>query len=123
MQFQPFQTSQQLPTQTAISQSLPAPVGGWNARDPLESMPVTDAVTLTNVFPSTRTVDLRKGYREHADGMGSGAVETIVEHVDGDGTKYLLAAANSNIYDATTFGGSATSEGSGFTNNRWQTVL
>jgi len=42
--------------------SLPAPVGGWNARDSLANMDETDAVTLENYFPTVSSVVLRGGY-------------------------------------------------------------
>ena len=34
---------------TAIA--IPAPVGGWNARDSLDAMPPTDAIKLVNWIP------------------------------------------------------------------------
>jgi len=42
--------------------SLPAPVGGWNARDSLANMESTDAVILDNLFPTVSSVNLRGGY-------------------------------------------------------------
>src|SRR5439155_1006380 len=55
--------------------SFPAPVGGWNARDSIGDMDKLDAVTLTNFFPGTTSVQLRQGYGRHADGF-TGPVET-----------------------------------------------
>ena len=49
--------------------SLPAPVGGWNARDALANMAPTDAVTLDNLFPGVSSVMLRGGYIRHATGI------------------------------------------------------
>ncbi len=48
----------------AVSQpvSLPAPTGGWNARDGLTAMGPLDAVTLTNWFPATTECQLRFVY-------------------------------------------------------------
>lgn len=40
---------------------IPAPVGGWNARDPLHAMPETDAVSLLNYFPDVSNVKPRGG--------------------------------------------------------------
>lgn len=40
---------------------IPAPVGGWNARDPLHAMPETDAVSLLNYFPDVASVKPRGG--------------------------------------------------------------
>lgn len=109
---------------SAVAQSLaiPAPIGGWNTRDPLDLMADTDAIRLTNYFPDTTGVNLRRGFRVHATGMGSAAVETVAEHVGATGTRKLIACANGNIYDATTYGAAATSLASGFTSNKWSTV-
>lgn len=101
--------------------SLPPPVGGWNTRDPLDAMAPTDAVVLDNWFPTTGSVKLRKGYADSGvTGMGSGNVDTLAEYHSG-ATRHLLAAANGNIYNATS-SGAATSLGSGFTSNQWQTA-
>lgn len=113
---------QEVVTEQAQSYTLPPPVGGWNARDPLDAMAETDAIGLVNMFPDTGVVRLRRGFREHADGMGSDPVETVAEFSAADGTKYLVAAANGNIYDASTLSASATSLGSGFTSDKWQYV-
>ena len=40
---------------------IPAPTGGWNARDPIASMPETDAVSLINFFPAVASVKPRGG--------------------------------------------------------------
>ena len=41
--------------------SLPAPVGGWNARDSFASMKEDEAVSLVNLFPSTTAVEMQIG--------------------------------------------------------------
>ena len=48
------------------SQSFPAPVGGWNARDALAEMKPTDAIYLDNWFPRTSYVEIRGGSSDHA---------------------------------------------------------
>ena len=98
--------------------SIPAPMGGWNTRDGLDSMPPSDAVQLDNWIPGVGEVKVRWGYASHVTGMGSSNVDTLAEYHSGT-TRKLLAFANGNIYDATT---TNTSIGSGFTNNQWQTV-
>ena len=108
---------------TEISHSMPAPIGGWNARDAIDLMPPQDAVRLINLVPNASSVDIRKGFREHSTGLGSSVVETLAEFVGADGTKKLIGMANGNWYDATTFEGTATSLGSGFTSNQWQTIM
>src|SRR6266481_865718 len=63
-------------TQRSRSVIIPAPVGGWNARDSLGNMDKADAVTLTNFWPGTNSVILRKGYTQHATGLNA-QVETL----------------------------------------------
>lgn len=106
----------------AYSRALPFPVKGENSRDPILEMDPSYALRLRNVFPRGNYGEIRKGYRTHSTGLGSGAVDTLVSHNGADGTDVLLAGANGNIYNATTYGGTASSLGSGFTNNRWQTA-
>jgi len=56
--------------------AVPAPVGGWNSKSPLASMPETAAVQLKNWFPQPGYVEVRKGFKWHSWDIGS-AVKTI----------------------------------------------
>ena len=47
--------------QVSESFSLPAPVGGWNARDSAANMSELDATILVNWFPETTDIRVRKG--------------------------------------------------------------
>lgn len=96
----------------------PPPVGGWNARDALTAMPPTDAVTLDNFYPDSSKVTTRKGYSEHATGVGAAAVETLFEY-NGASGRVLLAASSTALYDATS-AGAATSLKTSLSNGRWQ---
>lgn len=40
---------------------VPAPTGGWNARDPLHAMPENQAIELVNYFPEGSDVQIRGG--------------------------------------------------------------
>jgi hypothetical protein len=51
---------------TAITASLPSPIGGWNARDSLAEMNPLDAVQLTNFYPTPTDVTMRKGYTRYS---------------------------------------------------------
>lgn len=102
----------------AFPTSIPAPVGGWNTRDGLDVMPVEDATLLDNWHPGIGSVAVRSGYQPHSTGM-TGNVDTLAEYSAG-AVRQLIAAANNNIYDATL--SPASSIGSGFTNNQWQTA-
>lgn len=56
---------------------IPAPVGGWNTRDSLAAMPAIDAQEIVNFFPTSTSVDLRKGYSEQATIRASGGTVDI----------------------------------------------
>ena len=83
--------------QTAQTVSLPAPVGGWNARDSIAAMPPFDAVIMDNWFPDTDYVKVRKGYTNHVLGI-TGQVESLMQYSSGTMRK-LFAAATTSIYD------------------------
>lgn len=100
--------------------SLPAPVGGWNARDALANMAPTDAVTLDNLFPGVSSVSLRGGYSQHVTGI-SGQVQTLMTY-NGGATDKMFAIAGGNIYDATTAGAVGAAVVSGLTNSQWEYV-
>ena len=103
----------------AVSQpvSLPAPTGGWNARDGLTAMGPLDAVTLTNWFPGTTECILRSGYAKWATGI-SGQVETLMAYAGG-ATDKLFAIAGGNVYDVTAQGAVGSAVVTGLTNSRW----
>lgn len=46
---------------SAVVKTIPAPVGGWNARDSLAAMDGKDAVYLNNLFPNATDVQMRLG--------------------------------------------------------------
>ena len=101
---------------SAKSASLPAPTGGWNARDALGDMASTDAVYLTNLFPSTSDVVQRKGYTQFATGM-TGQVETLMNYSGGISEK-LFAVASGNIYNISAGGAVGAAVVSGLSNSR-----
>lgn len=93
--------------QIARSKSLPAPIGGLNARDSVALMPETDAVTLDNWFPSTTSVDLRKGHVRTA--TFTGLCETVIAY--NGATRKIFVAVNTTddrIIDATLGGAIST---------------
>lgn len=85
---------------TALTTSMTAPIGGWNARDSVAAMPPTDAVTLTNLYPTPTDVVLRKGYSKHSIGI-TGQVNTLMNYA-GATTQKLFAAAGTTIYNCDT---------------------
>lgn len=98
--------------------SLPAPVGGWNARDSLANMAPTDAVTLENYFPSVSNVNLRGGYTRHATNLPD-KVETLMAYTGGT-TNSLFAVSDGKIYNVTSAGSVGAAVVSGLTNSRWE---
>ena len=87
----------------STSVSTPPPVGGWDTRESLADMPETHAVILSNFFPETDVVRVRRGNTSHATGM-SGEVQSLIEYVPKSGTGALFAANAGNIYDVTSAG-------------------
>jgi hypothetical protein len=100
--------------------SLPAPIGGLNARDAIAAMKPTDALILDNVFPETSDVRVRNGYTKWATGLPS-TVDTLMTYATGAGRK-LFAISNGSIYDVTTSGAVGSPVVTGLTNSRWKYV-
>ena len=87
---------------TARTYSLPAPVGGWNARGNLSAMAPTDAVQLDNIFPAVQNVQIRKGSIDWATGAAAD-IKTLITYTSGTTSK-LFASTNAGIYDVTITG-------------------
>lgn len=104
----------------ARTTSIPAPTGGWNARDDIANMPESDAVSMVDMFPSTTDVMLRKGYAQWATGIG-GVVESIMPY-NSPTTSVMFSAAGGAFFDATARGPVGAPVQTGLTNARWQTV-
>jgi hypothetical protein len=101
--------------------SLPAPVRGWYVADGLASAPERTAYVLDNWFPEQDACRLFRGSIEHATGMGSGSVQSLMSYVSGT-TKRLFACANNAIYDVTSTGAVGAAAVSSLSNNRWEHV-
>jgi hypothetical protein len=84
------------------TKSLPAPLGGWNARDAEANMPVTDALILENWYPSKNSLQIRKGCEQFATGIAED-VKTLMAYASPTAEKFF-AATNSGIYDITAGG-------------------
>ena len=89
--------------QASSTQSIPAPVGGWNARDALAAMPATDAVYLDNWFPRTSSCEVRGGSADWATGM-TGNGKTLLPYNALNGTASMYCYTASGIYDVTNSG-------------------
>jgi hypothetical protein len=100
--------------------SIPAPVGGWNVRDSLANMSPTDAVTMTNYFPTVSSVNLRGGYSKWSTGI-TGQVDTVMAYETGSVSK-LFGVASGSIYNCTTKGAVGAAEKTGLTNSRFEHI-
>lgn len=98
--------------------SIPAPVGGLNARDALANMDPMDAVKMDNIFPTPSYVQLRSGYIQWATGLPAW-VETVMKY-NSTTTSKLFAASSAGIYDVTNKGAVGPAVVSGLTSARWQ---
>lgn len=107
----------------ARTYTLPAPVGGWNARDALSAMDELDAVTMDNWVPGTSDVYLRPGREVWCTGLGD-QVETLIDYVSPTAEE-LWAIAGGDLFDCSTAGAVtayATAPVPTITNNRFQYV-
>lgn len=100
--------------------SIPAPFGGLNTRDAISDMAVTDALLMTNFFPTPSDVMLRKGYSDQVTYIAGGQVQSLMAYNSPSGTQALYAAAGSAIYNCTQATATASTAVSGFTNAKWE---
>ena len=102
----------------ALRVNIAAPYGGLNTRDSESNMESTDAVVLENFIPEQGSVKSRNGFVEYCSLTGN--VETLIEHFSGT-TRIFLACHNNTISNITN-PSSISVLGSGYTNNKWQSV-
>ena len=112
--------------------SIPAPIGGWNAREALDMMNPVDAISLVNMIPRETSVESRKGTDEIIDGTTQDAFESLMVY-NGSGGNELIAVGTPTgstwtfFYTIDTVAKTATSLGSIVTGNvegqwRWQSI-
>jgi hypothetical protein len=88
--------------QVSQTTSIPAPIGGWNTRDPESAMKETDALRLENWWPGTADVTVRKGATYHATDFPT-PVQSLLSY-SAPGVKELFATTSTGLYDATVAG-------------------
>lgn len=111
--------------QVSRTHSSPAPIKGWNSRDSVASMQPNEALKLTNWFPTSSDVQLRKGSAAHVTGIADGAaaqVETLISYRPPSGTHKLWAFAGTKLFDVTSAGAVGAATVTGLTNARWQAL-
>lgn len=117
-----FLANRLVQTNAARVESLPAPVGGWNARDSIANMDPTDAIEIVNMVPTITNLTLRGGSTNWATGL-SGQVQTLMAY-SGGATKKLFAidATGKKVYDVTAQGAVGSAAVTGLTNALWEYV-
>jgi hypothetical protein len=105
---------------TVRDASIPAPIGGLNARDSIADMKPTDALVLDNFVPGTTDCTLRAGCRSWATGLGA-PVETLLPYRSGSINK-LFGVAGGKIFDCTNQGAVGAAAATGLGNSRFQYV-
>lgn len=87
-----------------LTKSVPAPVGGLNVRDAIGSMPLTDALVLTNWIPQQYGVKCRKGWRELVTGLGAACRSIMVYQPNREdlATTQIFGATDAAIFDVGT---------------------
>ena len=105
-------------TATAIQKTFPAPVGGWNAKNSLAAMGMTDAKKLENWFPNPTSVDMRGGSTRYHTNL-SGIVKTLAVFKAMDGQNTLWSFTDAGIHEST-FGGAGASILTARTNGKHQ---
>jgi hypothetical protein len=93
-------------------------LGGWNARDPLDAIPPTDAIELINWFPQPGALYGRGGSLTKLTVAAGHPVDTLMPYTSTTAVA-LLAACNGHVWNVTDLT-TPVSLGSGFTSDQWQ---
>lgn len=83
--------------------TVPAPVGGWNARDSKAAMRPEDALELENWYPRELDVVIRGGEADHVTGFAA-RPRTLALHTPPTGSNKMFAVTDAGIFDATSAG-------------------
>lgn len=116
---QPAFTAGPRGAQTSVSDSIPAPTRGWNAREGKANMNALDALVLENWFPEASDVKIRKGCENYATGLPSSG-QSLLPYT-GTTTKKFFVASGTGIYDISSSGAIGASVTS-VTNTRLESI-
>lgn len=97
---------------------MPAPVGGWNARDPLSAMPLGDAVIMLNMVSKGLYVEARAPWVDLTPSTYD-RIHSLHPYYGTASTK-LLAGDYTAIKEIST--GTSSTLGTGFTGDPWQST-
>lgn len=84
-------------TPSSQVETLLAPVGGWNTRDPLAAMEATDALWLENWWPAEAGVSFRGGAKVWSDELPGAVLSFLV--YEAPGVSRLFAATETDLLD------------------------
>ncbi|MGZ5029073.1 MAG: hypothetical protein ACXWAT_00590 [Methylobacter sp.] len=101
--------------------SYPAPIGGWNAIDPLADMQPSEAITLDNWYPRPGYCEIRGGSAVYASGM-TGLSKTLAVYNGITGANKMFCATNTGVYDVSVAGAVGASVAAR-TNGKHQTIM
>lgn len=90
-------------TQVTHVKTIPAPVGGWNARDPLAKMAPIDAVKLDNWFPRVADCVIRGGEEDHVTGFAS-RPKSLMLYTPPTASKQMFASTDTGVFNVTSPG-------------------
>jgi hypothetical protein len=107
--------------QLAQTFTVPAPVGGVNARDALANMPPTDAILMDNWFCYPSYIAVRNGSLTWSTGLTS-AVNTVMAYT-GVSSNKVFAVAGANLFDCTAQGAVGAALITGLASSWWQYSL
>lgn len=107
-------------SQHSNTKSVPAPIGGWNTRDPVASMPAEDAISLDNWFCRTGDVTIRRGCIDWTTGL-PGQVNSLLVYAAARNTK-MFAVSGGGLYDVTARGVVGAALMTGITNSKFKSV-
>jgi hypothetical protein len=113
------------PIQSATNKigTVPAPIGGLNARDSLAAMPETDAYLMMNYWPQPYGVSMRLGYQTWATTGTAREIGTIAPWAADAGAQKLFAWDDTAMWDISVKGNATLPIiASGITNAYWQFI-
>lgn len=82
--------------------TFPAPRGGLNLVDAIDSTPEEDAIEIVNLYPDGNKVKVRGGYQEHCDTTHTTPIRTLTELPLQDGTTKLISGVDSTLVEVST---------------------
>lgn len=106
----------------SVGRSIPAPVGGWDAQNPLANMPPQNAVILDNFIPRAGYVELRKGYIPWQVGLTLPVETVMVWRSNLTEPDDIFAASGGDIYDVSNQNDEPVVAYTGAGNARWQWI-